>query len=446
MNRKLFFKFIAIFSFVGLCIFAVGPELEAFSDVDSTTKNVDAIMDLYNRGIINGYDDGSFKPDNSITRGEVAIIISKAFDYDDTTALTDFLDVPADAWLHPYVMRVANARVMGSVGYDNFGPMQNITYDEILKIAISIMGKDDLATLLGGWPNGYSHTAQAMGLADLKIYGSSKASRADVCKVISNIFKYDSYKDIKVGSEKIEIGMDTNLLSRPDETASSTWKDTSWWFYNTSDYENFYALLVKDNYVFGLAAIGSGFEFNGKRAGDYANDNHGVVPFDVFYEDKNDGDRVHGMYTYFLLVGSEKQYQDLSGQDRAIYHFTNAFRVYHSKAPLEWDDRLATAARLHCEDMGKNNYFNHTSLDGRSPSDRVKAQGVSYGAGENISAGYAGAFEAYNGWVNSEGHRDNMLNDSYQTLGVGSAYVNSGSYQTFFTQNFSFSDRRGYWD
>ena len=77
---------------------------------------------------------------------------------------------------------------------------------------------------------------------------------------------------------------------------------------------------------------------------------------------------------------------------------------------LSWNDQLFEAALLHSEDMAENNYFSHDSQDGRSFIDRITSAGYSYSTvAENIAAGYSDAQAVVNAWMNSEGHRENML-------------------------------------
>ncbi len=117
-----------------------------------------------------------------------------------------------------------------------------------------------------------------------------------------------------------------------------------------------------------------------------------------------------------------------------VVRLVNVARADAGCAPLHVDARLATAARLHSEDMAKKNYFSHTSLDGRSPWDRMGAQGYSYGSGENIAAGYSTPEAVMSGWMKSSGHRANILNCSSRAIGVGVA--KGGSYGTYWTQDF----------
>ncbi len=104
---------------------------------------------------------------------------------------------------------------------------------------------------------------------------------------------------------------------------------------------------------------------------------------------------------------------------------------------LAWDDRLGLAARGHAEDMAFQNYFSHVSLDGRTPGDRITAAGYSWNAcGENIAAGQMTPEEVMASWMNSAGHRANILTNTFCDIGVGYAYAPSSSYRTYWVQNF----------
>ncbi len=108
-------------------------------------------------------------------------------------------------------------------------------------------------------------------------------------------------------------------------------------------------------------------------------------------------------------------------REEAVLALVNDERAAADCGPLEPDSRLDTAARLHAEDMAANDYFDHTSQDGRSPTDRAAEQGYEGGVGENIAYGYPDPASVMEGWMNSEGHRANILNCGYNVLGVGTA-------------------------
>ncbi|GIG00921.1 sigma-70 family RNA polymerase sigma factor [Catellatospora citrea] len=103
---------------------------------------------------------------------------------------------------------------------------------------------------------------------------------------------------------------------------------------------------------------------------------------------------------------------------------------------LRAEPKLDKAARLHSADMAKRNYFSHTTPDGVSPWDRAKAAGYDQPSAENIAAGNASAKATMTQWMNSPGHKANILNCSYKAMGVGRA--TGGSYRYYWTQMFGF--------
>lgn len=128
----------------------------------------------------------------------------------------------------------------------------------------------------------------------------------------------------------------------------------------------------------------------------------------------------------------------LRAEEREILDCVNSTRFRHGQPPLLWSDSAANAARAHSEDMAQNNYFDHYAPNGSSPMERMQQQGIFFmSAGENIITGYGtinNAMDANNGWLNSSGHRSNMLSPSFEFLGVGGAV--SAARQIYFTENF----------
>jgi uncharacterized protein YkwD len=117
-------------------------------------------------------------------------------------------------------------------------------------------------------------------------------------------------------------------------------------------------------------------------------------------------------------------------KEKQIFDITNVIRVRHHLQPLIWDDLTASAALAHSKDMYETNVFSHTSKTNGDLTDRLKAGEVSYeAAGENIAANYTDAPAVVEGWLNSKGHRDSLLNEEFTHLGVG-------VYKKHYTQNF----------
>jgi|GEM_PF-1186595 len=110
---------------------------------------------------------------------------------------------------------------------------------------------------------------------------------------------------------------------------------------------------------------------------------------------------------------------------------------YPPVPPVSFHPQLRDAARAHSVDMGEQNYFDHQSLDGRSPFDRIRDAGYDFmAASENIAAGRQSAAGAFDQWLNSPGHCVNMMSASVDELGVGYAAVNGSTYNHYWTQNF----------
>ncbi|QST01467.1 hypothetical protein IMZ31_07905 [Pontibacillus sp. ALD_SL1] len=118
------------------------------------------------------------------------------------------------------------------------------------------------------------------------------------------------------------------------------------------------------------------------------------------------------------------------GMEKQIHAISNQIRSRFGKEGLVWDELTAGVAFRHSKDMSVQNYFSHISLDGDGLEERLRKSKIQYAsAGENIAAQYPDAPSVVEGWLNSEGHREALLNESYTHLGVG-------VYRYYYTQNF----------
>ncbi|RNL51709.1 CAP domain-containing protein [Pedobacter jejuensis] len=88
-------------------------------------------------------------------------------------------------------------------------------------------------------------------------------------------------------------------------------------------------------------------------------------------------------------------------------------------APLAWNNLLAAAALAHSKDMNANNYFSHTSLDGKNAGMRITAAGYQWTTyGENIAAGQPNEQAVFDAWITSEGHCKNIMNANFKEMAV----------------------------
>ncbi|TDL34815.1 hypothetical protein E2R51_03585 [Jeotgalibacillus sp. S-D1] len=127
---------------------------------------------------------------------------------------------------------------------------------------------------------------------------------------------------------------------------------------------------------------------------------------------------------------AEKQdASDVSNFEQQVVELTNAERAKEGLPALELDTELSKVAKDKSADMQENNYFSHTSPTHGSPFDMMKSYGIDYSsAGENIAMGQASPEEVVEAWMNSEGHRKNIMSSSYTHIGVG--HVENGNYWT----------------
>ena len=114
----------------------------------------------------------------------------------------------------------------------------------------------------------------------------------------------------------------------------------------------------------------------------------------------------------------------------------NALRASLGAPAVQLCAPLSTAAAKHSADMANRGYFDHTGLDGRSPSARAAAEGYSSGVGENIAAGYDSVADVMGGWIDSPGHYANLINADYRVVGFGRVSVPDSPYGVYWTQNF----------
>ncbi|MFI9336964.1 CAP domain-containing protein [Streptomyces althioticus] len=119
----------------------------------------------------------------------------------------------------------------------------------------------------------------------------------------------------------------------------------------------------------------------------------------------------------------------------AVLRLVNAERAKVGCSPVTADGALTTLATAFSDDMADRGFFDHTDPDGDTPWDRAQAAGIGNLGGENIARGQADAEAVMEAWMNSPGHKANILNCDFKTLGVG---VHMGPGGPWWTQNFGY--------
>jgi hypothetical protein len=146
---------------------------------------------------------------------------------------------------------------------------------------------------------------------------------------------------------------------------------------------------------------------------------------------------VVGLLSLFAPLVAEGASLDSAEQD--LVARINAFRAARGLSTLAVSDTLTAAAKWMSIDMGSRNYFAHTSLDGRSPTQRMSDAGYpafSTWTGEDLAAGYTSTADVLNGWINSSAHYAVLVNPRYRAIGVGRSYAAGSTYGWYWTADF----------
>jgi uncharacterized protein YkwD len=129
------------------------------------------------------------------------------------------------------------------------------------------------------------------------------------------------------------------------------------------------------------------------------------------------------------------------GFETTLIGLINQERIDRGLGGLATKGALTAAARAHSLDMACEDFLSHTGSDGSNPADRVAAQGYGFQAvGENIYAGggsYNSPQSAFEAWMDSAGHRANMLSSNYSSIGIGYKYNQDSTYGAYVTAVFT---------
>ena len=133
-------------------------------------------------------------------------------------------------------------------------------------------------------------------------------------------------------------------------------------------------------------------------------------------------------------TSSSTETSNMNSDEKEVFDLINKQRTNNGLAALKNDSEVQRVARIKAQDMVNNNYFSHTSPTYGSPFDMLKSFKISYKtAGENI-AGNSSNSSAVTAWMNSSGHKANILNSNFNYTGIG--VVSSPKYGKMYVQLF----------
>jgi len=193
----------------------------AYTDVAEGTIVSEAVGILSNLNILTGFEDGTFRPDETVTRAQMAAIICRMLGYEDqaksSMGSTIFNDVAADHWASGYVNVAQAQQIINGYGDGNYGPEDKVTYEQAVKMIVSALGYDLAANAKGGYPTGYLAIASAEGITK-KANGKvgDAAARSTIAVLAYNALEVDLFEQDSwsTNGEDRYSGAADNILTR----------------------------------------------------------------------------------------------------------------------------------------------------------------------------------------------------------------------------------------
>ncbi|HZG85195.1 CAP-associated domain-containing protein [Paenibacillus sp.] len=458
-----------------LLTFGVANSAEAasFKDVSGHWA-ADTIQWGVETGAVNGFPDGSFRPNGAVTEAQFVAMLFRAFPD----------KAPKESgpyWYSAYYRLAAEWNWPVDAAKAN-APMKRGAVAQTVAAAFGsqLSVEDAVAFLLD---NGLAQGRRAAnGRVDFGENGT--LTRAEAVQFVRNaaLFARDigpadkppakpsdaaaiRVSGVAIGDTEAEL---LQALGAPARKDASEYGFT-WYVYN-KDYTSFAMVGVKNGAVVALYGNGASLHLRGLPDGAVAADarkafgkplahilkgnTQFLISSDGEYDVFDTGgafltvfyDIVDGGVVVGALAVEKKTELSLAGFygnpsaalrdafERQSLDLANSARAARGLSILTWHEGAAAVARGHSEDMAENAFFSHTNLRGESLGGRLQDGDVDYrSAGENIAYGQTSAIFAHEGWMNSPGHRKNMLG-AFERLGVGVAFAKEKV--PYYTQNF----------
>ena len=191
MNKNLK-KVISAVAALAISASAVSAFAVNFPDVPEDASYAQAVQELSALGVVSGFEDGTFRPDELVTRAQMAKFIVDALaeteQADASKANTQFNDVSADHWAKGYINQGVSDGFISGYSSTEFGPDDNVTYVQAQSMLVRAIGYQTYAEGSGGWPNGYKTWAASQGITDgiSGIADDTQLTRAQVAQLVDN--------------------------------------------------------------------------------------------------------------------------------------------------------------------------------------------------------------------------------------------------------------------
>jgi len=306
-----------------------------------------------------------------------------------------FRDVAANDWYYENISRLV--RLGGFSGYPDgtFKPSQTMTKAEFIKATVTLLGYDDIAPTRNHWASGYVDKALKLKIlcSDMTNDLDGYITRYDMARISSRVL---AYQNLLPDNTLLQYSRQIKDLNKIPSTSGDDLKTA-----------------VLHSYANGIITGYPDGTFSGSRTltrGEAAS----VL---IRLADKD-----------MRVVPAIVDYSTVYAQQ--VLELVNVERTKAGLKPLVLDQKLSYVATEKSKDMAVSDYFSHTSPNYGSPFDMMKEFGITYrAAGENIAMGFRTAETVMDGWMNSPGHKANILNEAFGRIGIG-VYFGDSVYWT----------------
>lgn len=499
----------------------------SFSDVPGNEWYAPYVQYAYDNGLMNGVGGGRFDPQGSTTRAMVVTILYRISGSPSTSAYS-FGDVPQGQWYSDPISWAANHHVVNGIGGGNFSPNDPVTREQMVTMLYryanyigintanwySIYDDFTDASSVSSWALDACNWAVAEGIINgvttTRLDPTSGATRAQIATIMQRFVEgfgidpsnpqlpSDTPQEEKKptadmttihfdNGQNIQLGMsEAQLLSnvgQPADKLTGAYSGT-WYVYNTDNYNDYFAVLVRQGKVYMIYAASTQMSFQGYRIGQTVN------PDETEAYAKKINDEYHKYLSYSFQVDTvgknqlislcisdesqmpynpewdgypnendpaatskwEAQYdtyynahynarpstaEQLAQESKFCFYAMNAFRAKLGYAPMTWSPVAAATATDHSRFMGTTNNFTHDDPSWPSLVDKLHAFGESHVYGiisENIVSGSSSGLTAFVLWLHSRDHRAGMLLSDLG--GVGAYYAENSDGGYYWTSHF----------
>ncbi|WP_042160415.1 CAP domain-containing protein [Paenibacillus gorillae] len=408
-----------------------------------------------------GYEDGKFRPDRNINEAEFLALLLRAYGNKETAAA-------GAPWYEPYysyakqqgwplIYDVADdssfRRGQAALLMVSAATGKRLTEKQAIQWLLDekLTTGRTAPTVAGYYPQGTLTRAEALTFLYRLSQHSAQLSSNKIPPEAANPA---ALRGVAIGDTFAKTKMILGEAQRSDETKEGF----TWQVYN-DDYSRFAMIGTRGGKIVALFSntatswevkpklklgitLAEAISIIGSKNGQENEFHYTYVSGSItttLFIDRLDGNRIIGILQTDSSAFGQSGNASISllqeSYEQQSFDLANAERSRRGISLFTQDAKASKSARGHSKDMADRKFFNHENPDGKSPFDRMKAQGITYrSAAENIAAGQTDSMYAHFSWMNSPGHRSNLLSKTLTKLGTGVAF--GGQYGVYYTQNF----------